>query len=88
MVWRLAASPPSSGRTGRIFIAWGFGRRDHDDEGDPYLGEARKRAALESLIGKGSVAPNALAMLRSGRARNQAEVWRGAGGDFVRLPVS
>jgi len=62
-----------------------FGRADAEDEGDPYFGDASNRAALEVLIQKGSLPPNALAVLRSGQARLRVEVWRGGNGDFVRV---
>jgi hypothetical protein len=64
-----------------------FGIRDPEDQDDPFFGDEANRAALEQMLERGHADPGVVARIVNGVALIKVDIYRDAGGVFIRVMV-
>jgi hypothetical protein len=64
-----------------------FGIRDPEDQDDPFFGDEANRAALEQMLERGHADPGVVARIVNGVALIKVDIYRDAGGVFIRVTV-
>ncbi len=64
-----------------------FGLRDRGDEGDRYFANAHNRETLERMLERGRAAPGVISRIVNGTVTIRVDIYRDAGGDFIRVTV-
>ncbi|MGA9322164.1 MAG: hypothetical protein WBW06_14020 [Xanthobacteraceae bacterium] len=64
-----------------------FGIRDPEDQDDPFFGDEANRAALEQMLERGHADPGVVARIVNGVALIKVDIYRDAGGVFIRATV-
>jgi hypothetical protein len=64
-----------------------FGIGDPEDQDDPFFGDEANRAALEQMLERGHADPGVVARIVNGVALIKVDIYRDAGGVFIRVMV-
>lgn len=64
-----------------------FGLRDSADENDDFFADVNNRAALESLIARGSSQPRAISRIVNGTPLVRVNIFRGSRGNYINVLV-